>query len=512
MSEPSGITKRAFRALKWNYIGTIGRIVATFASQIILARLLGPEPFGSFGYAFLTVSLITLVVDMGLQHALIQTHDLTDEMVAVSCGRLLLAGTLAAAAIFLGADFIAVHAFSNPDAATVIRAMAPSLIVTAGISAATAVLSRDIEFKVVQLSALGAYVLGYMIVGVVAAAFGLGVWSLVLAWYACQVVTLLIMIVYSPRAMRIGNPFRSLSITQFGNVIMLTNVINWAIDSTAHVIVGRSFGAGALGQFTVANNLVKTPSDHLIRNLQTVLLPLASRAQDNDAGLRRAYLTVISGTAAVVFPTFMFIGVMADATVALLLGAKWTAAAPLLLPLSLGAIAHSVEALCGPVLTGRGEPSVELRVKTLTLMIMVPVLLVSSQWSIVAVAWGLAFVFVIRWFWMNAALMKRIDLTYGAVGQALRGPVVLAAMAGGVGALVNVLHANYLPQAPALLQLMIGATIAGLVIIAALAIAPALVLGPQLLQLLDQLCAAHPKLLRVPGIPHLAASARRVAA
>ena len=511
MSEASGITGRAFRALKWNYIGTIGRIVATFASQIILARLLGPEPFGTFGYAFLTVSLVSLIVEMGLQHALIQTQDLTDEMIAVSCGRLMLVGALASLIIFVLADQIALHAFANPAAAPVIRAMAPSLIVSAGISAATAILSRDIEFKVVQLSALGAYIIGYMIIGVAAAALGFGVWSLVLAWYACTVITLIVMIYYSPRAVRLGNPFRKLSITRFGNVIMLTNVVNWAIDSTAHVIVGRTFGAGALGQFTVANNLVKTPSDHLIRNLQTVLLPLASRAQDNDAGLRRAYLTVIAGVAAIVFPTFLFIGVMAEPTVTLLLGSKWTSAAPLLLPLALGAIAHSIEALCGPVLTGRGDPGVELNVKAFTLLLMVPVLLVTSQWSIVAVAWGLAFVFVVRWFWMNAALMKRIDLSYAEVGQALRGPVFLAAIAGGVAALVNVAHAAYLPGGPALVHLLLGVAVASAVIIGALALAPAMVLGKQLLQLLEQLCATHPRLIRVPGVRHLAESARRFA-
>lgn len=512
MSESVGITGRAFRALKWNYIGTIGRIVATFASQIILARLLGPEPFGTFGYAFLTVSLVSLIVEMGLQQALIQTSELTDEMISISCGRLLLAGSLAAGVILVFADEIALHAFSNPQAAPVIQAMAPSLIVSAGIAAATAILSRDIEFKVVQLAGLGAYVLGYLVVGVAAAAYGLGVWSLILAWYACTALSLAAMIFYSPRSIKLGNPFRKLSITGFGNIIMLTNVVNWAIDSTAHVIVGRSFGAGALGQFTVANNLVKTPSDHLIRNLQTVLLPLASRAQDNDAGLRRAYLTVVAGVAAIVFPTFMFIGVMAEPTVALLLGAKWAAAAPLLLPLALGAIAHSIEALCGPVLTGRGDPSVELNVKALTLALMVPVLVVTAQWSIVAVAWGLALVFIVRWFWMNAALMKRIQLSYAEVGQALRGPAVLAAMAGGIAAVVNVAHAAYLPGTSALVHLLIGIVIVSVTIVVALAAAPAVVLGPQLLRLLDELCKAHPKLARVPGLQFLAASARRFAA
>ena len=78
-------------------------------------------------------------------------------------------------------------------------------------------------------------------------------------------------------------------------------------------------------------------------------------------------------------------------------------------------------------------------------------------------------------------------------------------------ALVNVAHAAYLPGGPALVHLLLGVAVASAVIIGALALAPAMVLGKQLLQLLEQLCATHPRLIRVPGVRHLAESARRFA-
>lgn len=511
MNSPGGITARALRAVKWNYVGTVGRIVATFASQIVLARLLGPQTFGLFGYAFLTVTLVALVAEMGLRQALIQTPDLTDDVLAVACGRLLLAGGVASAAVYLGAELIAALAFSTPQAAPVVRAMSLSLVVGAGVAAATAVLSRDIEFKVIQLAGLAAYVLAYLVIGVVAAYLELGVWSLVLAWYSFLGLSFVLMVAYGPRRLRIGNPFRALSLTGFGNVTMLTNVVNWFIDSTAHVIVGRAFGAAWLGRFTVAHNLVKVPADHLVRNLQSVLLPLTARARDNRAGLQRAYLTTVGAIGLIVMPTFTFIAVLAHPIVMLLLGPRWEEAAVLLTPLSVAVIVHAVESLCGPMLSGLGDPRVELRVKIGTLVAMLVTLVLTAQWSIVAVAWGLTGVFVLRWVWMSAALMTRLHVTLREYLLASRGAALLALVAGGIAAAALLARGAWAPGLSEVVFLAASAAAAAGAIAVLLFVAPEAVLGGHVLQLVGRLFASRPGLASRWPLDRLAASAQRSA-
>jgi O-antigen/teichoic acid export membrane protein len=265
------------------------------------------------------------------------------------------------------------------------------------------------------------------VVGVAAALLGMGVWSLVLAWHVQTVTACLAMYYYSPRSLKPGNPFRRLGVAHFGGVVMVTNMINWVIDSGPHVAIGRWLGAALLGQYTIANNLVKVPADHLVRNLQTVLFPLAARAQDNDAGLRRAYLTVLAGVGVVSFPLFTFVALMAEPIVLMLLGTHWLEAAAVLVPLSIAMIGHAVEALCGPILSGRGEPGAELRVKTATLIVMLLVLAFTANWSLAAVGWGVAGVYAFRWLWMNATVMKRLQIPLHAIGVALLGPCRCAA-------------------------------------------------------------------------------------
>jgi len=70
MNPHETLTAKSLRALKWNYLGTVARVVLQFGSQIALARLVGPDATGVFAYAFLTVGLCALVVEMGLGAAL----------------------------------------------------------------------------------------------------------------------------------------------------------------------------------------------------------------------------------------------------------------------------------------------------------------------------------------------------------------------------------------------------------------------------------------------------------
>jgi lipopolysaccharide exporter len=507
-----GLTARALRGVTWNYVGTAGRILATFASQILLARLLGPEQVGLFGYALLTMAFLALFVEMGLPTAIVQVAVLDDDVYAVACGRLLFVGAVAALGIFLSADLVARYVFSVPQAAPVLMAMAPTLIVGAANASAIAVLSREIEFKVIQMASLGSYVVGYLVVGVSAAAHGLGVWSLVLAWHVQTITAYLAIQYFGQRLVVPRNPFRRLGIAKFGAVVMATNIVNWCIDSGPHMIIGRFLGPTLLGQYTIANNLVKVPADYLIRSLQTVLFPLSARSQDINGGLRRAYLTLLSGVGLVSFPAFTYVALMSQEIVGLLLGSKWLAASQVLTPLAMAVLGHVMEALCGPILSGRGEPKAELRVKIITLPLMLTVLVFTASLSLAAVGWGVALVYLFRWGWMHMAVAKRLKVSVWDLGKTLLGPFVLAVICWAmVASAAFAFGADGRSMQPYWL-LSITAASCILASVVALLAMPQIVLGAWLLALMDRLIRERPAIARKPGLRRLAALASRSSA
>ena len=506
------LSSRALNAVRWNYVGTIGRIAAQFISQILLARLLGPEPTGLFAYAFLTVALGALVVEMGLGAGLVQARDLDVRETGAACSRLLVLGVVATATVYAAADAIASGVFAAPQSAPVIRAMAPTLLISAAAFPVSALLRRELRFGAVQAAEVGSYVFGYLIVGIACAAAGLGVWTLVAAWYAQTLSSCVAMFVLAPQRPRWGNPLRRLPFARFGAVIMATNLLNWAIEQGTHVAVGRFFGPSALGQFTLSNNLVRTPANHLVVNLQSVLFPMAARAQRNDAGLRRAYLTALGGVGLVAFPTFAFVAMMAAPIMQVLLGPAWADAALVLAPLAAAMIPHTAMAICGPVLNGRGEPEVELRLQALTLLLMAVVLAITSQVSVVAMAWGLLLVYAARCASITITLMRRLAIAPAALVHALRGPLALTIAVVAAAVIAEPLtHALGLPAAPAAV-LAVTIACAAVLVAAVLGAAPSFVLGPQVLALIDAFLQSRPRVASWPGLRRLAQLAARAAA
>lgn len=504
MSEPSSsLTERGLRAIKWNYIGTVGRALAQLISLVVLARLLGPEATGLFGYALLLISFAALAAEMGLGAALVQAATLSRAHLGSAVSRLLLVATVGSALLFLLAQTIAIRLFEAPEATPVLQAIAPSLIVSALSIPPAALLRRELQFRALTLIGLGSYVFGYLIVGIGVALAGGGAWSLLAAWYAQSITGCIALHFVARASLPLGNPLRLPRLAGFGAIITATNLVNWVIDNATPFVIGRSFGAAPLGAFNVSNNLVRTPANHLVTSLQAVLFPASARVQDNPDALRRAYLMALAGVGFVAIPLFGGAAVTSDLLVATLFGQQWAMAQTLLAPLALAMIPHCLMAITGPMLGGKGEPSTELAVQAATAVLLVAALFAAASHGLLTLAWVVCGVYVLRCLGMTVALTRRIDVSLGDVLGALRGGLVLAAVAMVVAAGIGqVLAATALAPALQLGTVMIGIFIACTAMLIGL---PALCLDQRLTWLVSRLLGNKPFVHRIPLMRRLLA-------
>lgn len=70
------LTQSAVRGFGWNFSGSVVRHGAGFLINVILARLLGPAPFGIVAIATIVISIGNLIVDSGLNASLVQKKEL----------------------------------------------------------------------------------------------------------------------------------------------------------------------------------------------------------------------------------------------------------------------------------------------------------------------------------------------------------------------------------------------------------------------------------------------------
>lgn len=487
----SSLADRSLAAIKWNYLGVAARIVSQLIVQVILARLLGPETFGVFALAFLVVGVGNIVVEMGLGSALVQTRNLTSEDVRYAFTWIMLVAFGIAALVVLLADSIA-QLFADRRVADVARGLAPVFILQALGVVPLSLLKRDLEFKVVQGIQIMAYLLGFLVTGVGAALLGAGVWSLVAAWVAQTGIAAVLLISSKPHAWKPLFSGRNSGLQRFGRSVLLTNLANWSIENVDNFLVGRIFGPIALGAYSISYNLVRTPANHLVVTVQTVLFSASARASDNAGSLRRAYLTVVAGVSLVAFPVFIGVAVVSGTVVEALFGTRWADAAPVLLPLSLAMTLHALMAVAGPVLWGKGAAGTELKVQVWIGAALVVVLLVASRDSVVAMAWAVFVIYSLRFVGMTIALVRHIGLQIAAWLNALRG----GALAGAVVAVMLLLSDAALSAVAAQIRLALELCIAGATLVWLLLWQPRLALSAELLWVVHSLADGKPRLAR----------------
>ena len=464
---PGPLSERVLAAAKWSYLGVAARVLSQFIAQIVLARLLGPVPFGMFGICMLTVGMASIISEMGFGAALVQKRTLTEADIRMAFTRVVAASAGLALLLALVAPWLA-QFFDDPALAWPLRGIALSVVIAGFSVVPRSLLERRLEMRTVQIAQVTGYIMGFVLVGTGLALAGAGVWSLVGALVAQSLTEAVLLYRAAPFTLRPLLVAEDNALQHFAGRVLLTNLSNWASENVDNLLVGKLFGVQALGLYSVSYNLVRTPTNHLVLTLQQVLFSASARMQDDAAALGRAYLLTLNAIMLVSLPTFIAAGLLSETLVVALYGQKWLAAAPVLLPLALAMPVHAAMAIAGPVLAGRGMVGKELKVQFWSALLLIGAIFVSTRFSLEVLAWSVFGVYLVRAVWMTAVLIRVLGLPASAPLTSLRGALPFSLVIAG-----SLFAADYWLQ-------MLG-VLAPLRLVFALALGAALALGGGLL-------------------------------
>ena len=162
-----------------------------FIVQIVLARLLLPEDFGLIAIVTIFILLANVFVQSGFNTALIQKKDADDEdFSSVFYLSLFVAGLLYVV-LFLTSPFISVF-YRSPQLILILRVLSVTLFFGAFNSIQNAYVARNMMFKKLFFSSLGAIIISGT-VGIATAYLGWGVWALVAQQLTNQLTVTLIL-------------------------------------------------------------------------------------------------------------------------------------------------------------------------------------------------------------------------------------------------------------------------------------------------------------------------------
>lgn len=430
------LLSRSLHALKWNYLGTVVRTALQFILGILLARLLGPEPFGMVAIAWLILGLGNLVGDFGLASALVQQQEITDRDVRYVFTMQMLAGAIMTVIIVIAAPWIAVF-FKSSNATSVIQAMGCLFLIQAAGQTATSILRRHLDFKRLQTYGIGSYLVGYMFVGLPLAWTGAGAWALVAAQVLQAVLYSALVNSYVHHSWIPTFKPDASGMFSFGSKILASNLTSWGISNLDSVIIGRVFGPISLGLYNRGMNLVASPMNAFTSTLQGVLFPAYSRTNGNVETTRRAYLASVGLIATIMLPAFAAVAVMPHTVIEAIYGDRWLQVAVLLTPLALAMPVNAILAVGGPLMTGLGAAGMDAASQAICVLILVPAVWLASQVSLSAVAWTVLLVYLLRAVLVSYLALRLVSGKWIQLLRALVGPMFLGLFAALIAGLVD---------------------------------------------------------------------------
>jgi PST family polysaccharide transporter len=313
--------------------GGLARIIAqgvNFAfrlgSLMVLARLLGPRDFGLVGMVTAFTGVLGLFRDFGLSTASVQRAHVTEEQISTLFWINALVGVLLAVLVSALAPVIASF-YHEPRLVWVAVVLATGFLFNAAGVQHSAILQRELRFTALAVISTVALVVS-TVVAICLAELGYGYWALVAMTVALPLINTIgcwITTKWIPGAPRRRVGIRSMM--RFGGTITLNGLVVYVAYNLEKVLLGRFWGADAIGIYGRAYQLINIPTDNMNSAVGEVAFSALSRVQDDPSRLRSYFLKGYSLVIGVTLPITLACALFSNDLIFVLLGPKWTGAA-----------------------------------------------------------------------------------------------------------------------------------------------------------------------------------------
>ena len=295
-------------------------------SMVVLARLLTPKDFGLVGMVTAVTGFLGLFKDAGLSMATVQRDSITSTQTSTLFWVNLAVGGMLAALCALCAPIL-VAFYSEPRLFWVTVSLGASFIFNGAAAQHRAILQRRMQFQALTVIEIVSLILG------IAASIGMalagdGYWALVIANVTPPAVGVLG--VWLATRWIPGRPQRRSGIRSmlvFGGTLSLVNLIGYVAYNAEKVLIGRFWGATALGIYGRAYQLVNLPTENLNSSISSVAFPALSRVQNDPTRLRSYFLKGYSFFLSLVVPITVGCALFSQDIILVFLGPKWHEAA-----------------------------------------------------------------------------------------------------------------------------------------------------------------------------------------
>lgn len=378
------------------------RIAVQVLSVVILARLLSPGDYGLLAMVAAVIGVADIFRDFGLSTAAIQAKTLSRKQRSNLFWINSSIGFLLSVLVWVAAPLIA-GLYQQPSLVPIAQSLAWTFLLNGMATQYRADLNRSLRFTRLATADVVAPVVALGVAAALAAS-GAGYWALVVQQLV-QYTVMLVIVVAGSRWLP-GKPSKKTSMDgmlRFGWNIAATQLIGYASNNADSVIIGLRFGAGPLGQYDRAFQLLMNPLNQVRSPVTRIAIPILAKLQDDE---KRYSAFLLRGQLALGHTLGFVLGAGAGACVpltAVFLGTgEWSGVAPILSLLAIAGVFQVLAFVGYWVYVTRGLTRNLVQYTVVSSVIRVSLILLGSQWGVLGVAAGYAIAPALTWplsFW-----------------------------------------------------------------------------------------------------------------
>jgi O-antigen/teichoic acid export membrane protein len=419
-------------------------------SIMILARLLSPRDFGLVGMVTAFTGILGMLRDFGLSSASVQREKVTQEQISTLFWINLAFGAALSILTLAMAPLIA-RFYHEPHLFGVTVALSFGVFFNAAGVQHVAVLQRRMRFTTLAVINTLGIVVGTAI-AIVAAWAGFGYWSLVMLSDIAPLISTIgywVATSWIPGLPRRRTGVRSMM--RFGGTVTLQGFLIYIANNFEKVLLGRYWGADAIGIYGRAYRLNNIPTDNLNSTAGEVAFAALSRLQNEPARLKSYFLKGYSLILSLTLPITIASALFAPDIILTLLGPKWKDAISIFRLLSPTILVFAVVNPMGWLLCSIGKVDRLLKMS----LVITPIMIVSYLLAIPYGPNGVAFTYsLLMLLWMFPTIawgLQGTVISFWDMVFAVRSPLVSSIVAAGLAFAFRFLYGHALSDWPRLI-------------------------------------------------------------
>ncbi len=402
--------------MSWNAIQRFGTMLLSFVSNLVLARLLLPEDFGCIGMLTIFIALSEAFIDGGFGAALIQKQDTTQKDFSTIFYWNLFVSFLFFIIMMVSAPLIA-DFYHMPSLCKVLRGMSCVLLINGFLVIQTTILTKKLEFKsLAKINLIGT--LAGVIISIIAAYLGMGVWSLVIKTLITSIVTGIMLWTinsWRPTLEFSWTSFKSLF--NFGGLMLLSSLLNTLFENIQGLVIGRVYTATDMGYYSQAKKIDEIPSRSVTQIVTQVSFPVFSKISNDLKMLKNAVKKNVICTNFLIFPLQSLLILLAEPIIIFLFTEKWIESVPYFRILCVYSMFVALNALNTNVLKAVGRSGLYFWIQLIKKVLGISLLLVGLNFGVIGVTWSVSISGML--WWVISAVVNKKVVDYGLWEQFL---------------------------------------------------------------------------------------------